>query len=100
MQALRKFVPDARPEDWGLTWAGQRVQIMKKDPKKIGILQFGTELVCSADGSISGLLGASPGASVAVQVGAISDPLHAPLPTRGMCHLRHVTRFAAAAIST
>ena len=69
LEALRKFVPDARPEDWAYTWAGQRVQIMKKDPKKIGILQFGTELVASEDGSMSGLLGASPGASVAVSVG-------------------------------
>ena len=59
---LRKFVPDARPEDWGFTWAGQRVQIMKKDPAKVGILQFGTEVVSSADGSMCGLLGASPGA--------------------------------------
>merc|ERR1712187_811261 len=48
--------------------AGQRVQIMKKDPKKIGILQFGTEVVAAEDGSICGLLGASPGASTAVQV--------------------------------
>ena len=69
LEELRKFVPDARPEDWGLTWAGQRVQIMKKDEKKIGILQFGTEVVSSADGSICGLLGASPGASISVQVG-------------------------------
>jgi len=68
LEALRKFVPDARPEDWGYTWAGQRVQIMKKDPKKIGILQFGTEVVSSADGSVCGLLGASPGASICVQV--------------------------------
>merc|ERR1712066_609941 len=65
---LKNFVPTAKPEDWLLVTAGQRVQIMKKDPKKIGILQFGTEVVASADGSICGLLGASPGASTAVQV--------------------------------
>merc|ERR1711920_1212388 len=65
---LLNFVPNAKPEDWLLVTAGQRVQIMKKDPKKIGILQFGTEVVAAADGSICGLLGASPGASTAVQV--------------------------------
>merc|ERR1712050_593738 len=65
---LHNFVPNARPSDWLLVTAGQRVQIMKKDPKKVGILQFGTEVVAAADGSICGLLGASPGASTAVQV--------------------------------
>ena len=80
LQALRKFIPDARPEDWGYTWAGQRVQIMKKDPKKIGILQFGTEVVSSADGSMCGLLGASPGASISVQVGL--DVLESCFPSR------------------
>jgi malate dehydrogenase (quinone) len=67
-QDLRDFIPNARPEDWTLVTAGQRVQIMKKDKAKCGILQFGTEVVASADGTISGLLGASPGASTAVQV--------------------------------
>merc|ERR1712203_802068 len=65
---LHNFVPNAKPSDWLLVTAGQRVQIMKKDPKKVGILQFGTEVVSAADGSICGLLGASPGASTAVQV--------------------------------
>merc|ERR1719414_1187712 len=65
---LKNFIPNAKPEDWLLVTTGQRVQIMKKDPKKIGILQFGTEVVSAADGSICGLLGASPGASTAVQV--------------------------------
>merc|ERR1712004_895182 len=68
LSELQVFVPTAKPEDWCLCTAGQRVQIMKKDPKKIGILQFGTEVVAAADGSICGLLGASPGASTAVQV--------------------------------
>ena len=36
---------------------------------QIGVLQFGTELVASKDGSMCGLLGASPGASISVQVG-------------------------------
>mmetsp|Transcript_33001 Transcript_33001/g.60470 ORF Transcript_33001/g.60470 Transcript_33001/m.60470 type:complete len:543 (-) Transcript_33001:92-1720(-) len=67
-QELKRFVPNADRKDWLKITAGQRVQIMKKDPKKIGILQFGTEVVSSADGTIAGLLGASPGASTAVQV--------------------------------
>mmetsp|Transcript_24049 Transcript_24049/g.55885 ORF Transcript_24049/g.55885 Transcript_24049/m.55885 type:complete len:545 (+) Transcript_24049:109-1743(+) len=65
---LKRFVPNAEAKDWLKCTAGQRVQIMKKDPKKIGILQFGTEVVAGSDGSIAGLLGASPGASTAVQV--------------------------------
>ncbi|MCJ8170005.1 malate dehydrogenase (quinone) [Atopomonas sediminilitoris] len=68
LDALKKFYPQARREDWRLELAGQRVQIIKKDPKQGGILQFGTELVSSQDGSIAALLGASPGASVTVSV--------------------------------
>ena len=48
--------------------AGQRVQIIKKDPTHGGILQFGTELVSAADRSIVAMLGASPGASTAVWI--------------------------------
>jgi malate dehydrogenase (quinone) len=44
------------------------VQIIKKDPKKGGVLQFGTELVAAKDGSLAALLGASPGASVTVSI--------------------------------
>jgi len=65
-ESLLEFMPDAKPEDWRLLNAGQRAQIIKKDAAKGGVLQFGTEIVTSADGSISGLLGASPGASTAV----------------------------------
>ncbi|MGV8876624.1 MAG: malate:quinone oxidoreductase [Rhodoglobus sp.] len=65
---LRNFIPDAKPEDWYSISAGQRVQVMKKHPTKLGVLQFGTEVVSSADGSIAGLLGASPGASTAVPI--------------------------------
>jgi malate dehydrogenase (quinone) len=65
VQALRNFVPTARSEDWQLAIAGQRVQIVKKDPKLVGKLEFGTEVVTSADGTLSALLGASPGASTA-----------------------------------
>lgn len=65
---LRKFYPEAKAEDWHLEIAGQRVQIIKKDEKKGGVLQFGTELVAAKDGSIAALLGASPGASVTVPI--------------------------------
>ncbi|PKI89968.1 malate:quinone oxidoreductase [Actinomycetales bacterium SN12] len=65
---LRTFVPTAQDEDWELIQAGQRAQVMKKDPKKGGILQFGTEVVAAEDGTIAGLLGASPGASTAVPI--------------------------------
>jgi malate dehydrogenase (quinone) len=68
LDALRKFYPHAKAEDWRLETAGQRVQIIKKDAKSGGILQFGTELVASADGSLAALLGASPGASVTVSI--------------------------------
>jgi malate dehydrogenase (quinone) len=68
LDALRKFYPELDPADWRLEVAGQRVQIIKKDNKKGGVLQFGTELVSSEDGSIAALLGASPGASVTVSI--------------------------------
>ncbi len=68
IESLREFMPTARAEDWELLNAGQRAQVMKRDPKKIGVLQFGTEVVSAADGSIAGLLGASPGASTAVSI--------------------------------
>ena len=62
---LRKFVPTAKLEDWTLEIAGQRVQIIKGDPKLGGKLEFGTEVVAAADGTLAALLGASPGASTA-----------------------------------
>ncbi len=68
IEALRVYVPNAIKEDWKLEVAGQRVQIIKQDPKEGGILEFGTEVVSSADGSMSALLGASPGASTAVAI--------------------------------
>jgi malate dehydrogenase (quinone) len=67
MQALRKFYPQAIDSDWQLQDAGKRVQIIKTCDSKGGKLEFGTEIVSSADGSIATLLGASPGASVSVQ---------------------------------
>ena len=68
LDALRAYFPNARAEDWELAVAGQRVQVIKKDEQEGGILEFGTEIVCAADGSLSALLGASPGASTAVSI--------------------------------
>jgi malate dehydrogenase (quinone) len=66
--ALRAFYPNAKQEDWRVEVAGQRVQIIKKDPTHGGILEFGTELVSAADRSIVAMLGASPGASTAAWI--------------------------------
>ncbi|ALS25861.1 malate:quinone oxidoreductase [Paenibacillus sp. 32O-W] len=69
MEELREFIPNARSEDWDLLVAGQRVQVIKDTAAGgKGTLQFGTEVVSAADGSIAALLGASPGASTAVSV--------------------------------
>ncbi|MBX2899189.1 MAG: malate dehydrogenase (quinone) [Cyclobacteriaceae bacterium] len=64
--ALREYVPFTKQVDWELLEAGQRVQVIKKDKDKGGVLEFGTELVVSEDGTVAALLGASPGASTAV----------------------------------
>ena len=63
---LKLYFPIANEEDWELYTAGQRVQIMKKDKEKGGVLKLGTEIINSEDGSLAALLGASPGASTAV----------------------------------
>lgn len=68
INALREYVPGAKSKDWVLERAGQRVQVIKKDEKEGGILEFGTEVITTADGSLSVLLGASPGASTAVSI--------------------------------
>ncbi|AXF57943.1 malate:quinone oxidoreductase [Salicibibacter kimchii] len=69
MEELREFIPNAKSEDWELVTAGQRVQVIKDtEASGKGTLQFGTEVVSAEDGSIAALLGASPGASTAVQV--------------------------------
>lgn len=57
---LRRYYPTAEPDDWELVPAGQRAQLITPDPRQIGVLRQGTELVVSADHSIAGLLGASP----------------------------------------
>lgn len=63
MAALRHYMPEAKDGDWRLWQAGQRVQIIKNMPDKGGVLKLGTEVVVSADRSVSALLGASPGGS-------------------------------------
>jgi malate dehydrogenase (quinone) len=68
LAALREYYPNAKKEDWKVEVAGQRVQIIKKDPVHGGILQFGTELVGASDRSIVAMLGASPGASTSVSI--------------------------------
>ena len=65
---LRVFLPEAKDEDWEVITAGQRVQVIKDTDKSKGQLQFGTEVITSEDGSLAALLGASPGASTAVDI--------------------------------
>ena len=64
--SLRQFFPDAQDKDWKLAYAGQRVQIIKKNAEGGGKLEFGTEAITTEDGSLAALLGASPGASTTV----------------------------------
>jgi malate dehydrogenase (quinone) len=68
LEALREFFPEAKLDDWELEVAGQRVQVIKKDPIEGGILEFGTEVVSAKDGCLAALLGASPGASTVVSI--------------------------------
>jgi malate dehydrogenase (quinone) len=65
---LKEYYPTAPAKDWQLAVAGQRVQIIKPDQEKGGLLEFGTELVAAADRSLVALLGASPGASTAAYI--------------------------------
>ncbi|WP_308585263.1 malate dehydrogenase (quinone) [uncultured Pseudomonas sp.] len=67
-KALQEYFPNAKKEDWRLWQAGQRVQIIKRDEEHGGVLKLGTEVVSSADNTIAGLLGASPGASTAAPI--------------------------------
>lgn len=67
-EALRTYFPNAKKEEWRLWQAGQRVQIIKRDAEKGGVLKLGTEVVASEDRTIAGLLGASPGASTAAPI--------------------------------
>ena len=66
IKTLREFAPSAVDSDWKLTTAGQRVQVIRPHKRRGGALEFDTTVLSGADGSIAGLLGASPGASTAV----------------------------------
>ena len=90
-EALQQFMPNADAKDWYLITAGQRVQVIKKDAAKGGVLQFGTEVISSADGSIAGLLGASPGASTAVPI--MLDVLKRCFPGRFADWTEQLTRM-------
>ncbi|MGF9965144.1 malate:quinone oxidoreductase [Bacillus rhizoplanae] len=85
MEEIREFIPNAKSEDWHTVVAGQRVQVIKDtDAGGKGTLQFGTEVVSAADGSIAALLGASPGASTAV---------HVMLEVLGKCFPQHMKEW-------
>ncbi|MCT1558240.1 malate:quinone oxidoreductase [Helcobacillus massiliensis] len=66
--SLQEFMPSANADDWELITAGQRVQVIAPDKDRLGVLQFGTQLITTADGSMGGMLGASPGASTSVEI--------------------------------
>lgn len=97
-KVLEQFFPQAQRQEWHEAVAGQRVQTIKPDPHHTGVLEFGTELIGSADNSIVALLGASPGAStsafIAFQVlekcfgnelaGGWRDRLKTIIPTYGI----------------
>lgn len=80
VDSLREFAPSAKDSDWELDIAGQRVQVIRKAKGKGGVLEFGTTVLSAADGSIAGLLGASPGASTAVP--AMFDVMQRCFPDR------------------
>ncbi|BBZ44976.1 putative malate:quinone oxidoreductase [Mycobacterium parmense] len=80
LHVLREFAPRAADADWELTVAGQRVQVIRRDKRRGGVLDFNTTLVGAADGSIAGLLGGSPGASTSVA--AMLDVLRMCFPDR------------------
>lgn len=85
IEELQEFVPNAKLEDWDTVVAGQRVQVIKDtEAGGKGTLQFGTEIVSAADGSIAALLGASPGASTAV---------HAMLEILNRCFPQHMPEW-------
>ncbi|MER2035619.1 MULTISPECIES: malate dehydrogenase (quinone) [Mammaliicoccus] len=69
MKELRRFVPNAKDEDWDIHIAGKRVQVIKDTEEHgRGFIQFGTEVVNSEDHTVIALLGESPGASTSVSV--------------------------------
>jgi malate dehydrogenase (quinone) len=80
IKSLREFAPSAIDSDWSLITSGQRVQVIRPAKRRGGRLEFDTTVLAAADGSIAGLLGASPGASIAVP--AMLDVLERCFPDR------------------
>src|SRR5690606_19767351 len=75
---MEEFIPRAEGRDWELITAGQRVQTIRR--KGAGcVLELGTAVFGAQDGTIAGLLGASPGASTCVT--AMLDVLERCFPT-------------------
>jgi malate dehydrogenase (quinone) len=68
IKTLQTFYPAAQAKDWRVIDAGIRVQAIKKTDGEAGIVHYGTEVITNADRTISALLGASPGASVSVNI--------------------------------
>jgi len=66
-KTLLDYYPNANINDWELVESGLRVQIMKEVDGK-GVIEFGTEVIASKDGTLACLLGASPGASTSVKI--------------------------------
>lgn len=79
-QALLEYMPAAEESQWEQVTAGQRVQVIAPNKAKHGVLQFGTQVITAADGSIGGMLGASPGASTATSI--MVDLLETMFPQR------------------
>lgn len=77
VDTLAEFVPRAKGKDWELITAGQRVQVIRRKGAG-GVLEFGTAVIAAGDGTIAGLLGASPGASTCVS--AMLDVLQRCFP--------------------
>jgi len=85
---LDGFLPDADHSEWSLRRAGQRVQIIKTGANGKGALEFGTEVLSTADGSLAALLGASPGASTGVS--AMLNVIERCLPELTTGHHRQI----------
>ena len=79
VEGLLEFAPSIDGDDFELITAGQRVQTIRRNGAS-GTLEFGTCTVSHSDGTIAGLLGASPGASTAVA--AMVDVLESCFPDR------------------
>ncbi|RXK54577.1 malate dehydrogenase (quinone) [Oleiharenicola lentus] len=93
MRVMHIFYPNAKPEDWKLVDGGIRVQAIKKTDGEAGIVHFGTEVLTSADKSMSALLGASPGASVCVNI--VTEVIRKSFPhlTEGEAGIKRLQEF-------